>query len=210
VVVNARIVSLDSDEHRSAQELLPWFVNGTLDAAEAARVGEHVAQCTACQADVAAQTQWRAVSFVGAPRADVDHGWAALRTRLDGDAAPRRRGAVFAWWRHALQLAVAAQAAVILVMAFALVSLLTPPEPFRALGSAAAVDANAIVVFRADATQAETSAALRAAGARIVGGPTGADAYLLRLPEPAAPALARLRDERAVVSVEALQGGVAK
>jgi len=74
------------------------------------------------------------------------------------------------------------------------------------LGSATTVDANAIVVFRNDATQAETSAALRAAGARIVGGPTAADAYLLQLPEPAAPALARLRAERAVARVEALQG----
>jgi hypothetical protein len=98
------------------------------------------------------------------------------------------------------------QAAVILVMAFALVSLLSPAEPYRALGSAAVVDANAIVVFRADASQAETGAALRAAGARIVGGPTAADAYLLRLPEPTAAALARLRAERAVASVESLQG----
>jgi len=99
---------------------------------------------------------------------------------------------------------------VILVMAFALVSLFTPGEPYRALGSAAVVDANAIVVFRADATQLETGAALRAAGARIVGGPTAADAYLLRLPEPTAPVLARLRAERAVARVEALQGEAAR
>jgi hypothetical protein len=95
-------------------------------------------------------------------------------------------------------------------MAFALVSTMKPAEPYRALGSSMAVDANAIIVFRADATQAETSAALRVAGARVVGGPTAADAYLLRLPEPVAPALARLRAARAVASVEALQGEAAR
>ena len=208
--MNARILRLGGDAHQAAQELLPWFVNGSLDAAEAAEVGEHVAQCSACQADVAAQAQWRAAAADGMPRGDVERGWATIRTKLDARVAtaPRRRGA-FAWWRG-LQVAVAVQAAVILVMAFALVSLFTPGEPYRALGSAAVVDANAIVVFRADATQAETSAALRAAGARIVGGPTAADAYLLRLPEPTAPALVRLRAERAVASVESLQGEAAR
>jgi len=209
--VNARILRLGSDEHQAAQQLLPWLVNGTLDAAEAAEVGGHVARCSACQADVAAQMQWRAVAADDAPRGDVERGWATIRTKLDARVAtaPRRRSA-FAWWRRGLQVAVAVQAAVILVMAFALVSLMTPAEPYRALGGAGVVDANAIVVFRADATEAETSAALRAAGARVVGGPTAADAYLLRLPEPAAPALARLRNERAVASVESLQGEAAR
>jgi hypothetical protein len=209
--VNARVVPLGGDEHQAAQQLLPWFVNGTLGASEAAQVGEHVARCAACQADVAAQAEWRAVALDDATHGDVDRGWATLRARLDDAATPPRPSAPrFAWWRQALQLAVAVQAAVILVMAFALVSLLAPAEPFRALGSPAAVDANAIVVFRADATQLETGAALRAAGARIVGGPTAADAYLLRLPEPTAPVLARLRAERAIARVEALQGEAAR
>ena len=43
--MKARILPLDSAEHRSAQELLPWFVNGTLDAAEASSVGRHIAGC---------------------------------------------------------------------------------------------------------------------------------------------------------------------
>nr|HET7858781.1 zf-HC2 domain-containing protein [Caldimonas sp.] len=206
--MNARIVRLGGDEHQAAQQLLPWLVNGTLAKTEAAQVGAHVAQCSACQADLAAQTHWRTLAADAAAHGDVDRGWAALRAQLDvaPTAAPRAQP----WWRQGLQLAVAVQAAVILVLAFALVSLLRPAEPYRALGSAAVVDANAIVVFRADATEAETSAALRAAGARIVGGPTAVDAYLLRLPDPTAAALARLRAERAVASVESLQGEVAR
>ncbi len=208
--MNARILRLGSDAHDAAQELLPWLVNGTLDGAEAAQVREHVAQCSACQADVAAQLQWRASAAAEhAPDGDVERGWATLRAQLGG-AEPTRQRRAPAWWRHGLQLAVAVQAAVILVLAIALVSVLKPAEPFRALGSAAAVDANAIVVFRAGATQAETSAALREAGARVVGGPTAADAYLLQLPEPTAAALARLRAARAVASVASLQGEAAR
>ena len=209
--MNARIVRLGGDEHQAAQVLLPWFVNGTLDAAEAAQVGEHVAQCSACQADVAAQTQWRAVAGADStPRGDVERGWAALRPHLDAPAAAPGRRAALAWWRQPLPLAVAVQAAVILVLASALVALLPPAEPYRALGSATGVDANAMVVFRAASTNAETTAALRAAGARIVGGPTAADAYLLRLPEPAAEALERLRAQAAVARAEPLQGEAAR
>jgi len=210
--MNARIVRLGGDEHQAAQVLLPWFVNGTLDAAEAAQIGAHVAQCSACQADVDAQTQWRQLGGAeAAPNGDVDRGWAALRTRLDGlSVPPPVRRPTPAWWRQPLPLAVAVQAAVILVMASALVAVLPSAEPYHALGSAVVIDANAIVVFRADSTQAETSAALLAAGARIVGGPTAADAYLLRLPEPAAPALARLRAQPVVARAEPLQGGAAR
>jgi hypothetical protein len=208
--VNARIVRLGGDEHQAAQQLLPWLANGTLGKAEAAEVGEHVAHCSACQADLAAQIHWRTLAPDGAAPADVDRAWAALRARLDVAASPAPRPAALQWWRQGLQLAVAVQAAVILVMAFALAWVLRPAETYRALGSAAVVDANAIVVFRADATQAETSGALRSAGARIVGGPTAVDAYLLRLPEPTAAALARLRAERAVARVESLQSEAAR
>ena len=84
--MKARILALDSDEHRIAQELLPWFVNGTLDAAEAAQVTAHLAHCSRCQADAAAHADLRAMTADAGPRGDVDRDWAALRSRLD--AAP--------------------------------------------------------------------------------------------------------------------------
>ena len=42
-------------------------------------------------------------------------------------------------------------------------------------------------------------------GARIVGGPTVTDAYLLRVANPTPEVLARLRAQPGVLSVEALQ-----
>lgn len=210
--MKARILPLNSEEHRVAQELLPWYVNGTLDAAEAAQVAAHLAECSVCQADAAAQSRLRSAPVEAATGGNVDRAWVALRGRLDlPTRAPRLRAtAARPGWRRGLQLAVAIQAAVMLVMAVALFSLISPAEPYRALGAAPAVEANALAVFRADATQAQMSAALRGASARIVDGPTIADAYLLRVPDVAPAALARLRAQPGVLSVESLQGEPAR
>ena len=78
-------------------------------------------------------------------------------------------------------------------------------EPYRALGAAPGpATPNALVVFRAVATEAQIRSALRAADARLVGGPTVTDAYLLRLATPGAQTLARLREQGAVLRVESL------
>ena len=88
---------------------------------------------------------------------------------------------------------------------------LPPADSYRTLGAAGAPPAaNALVVFRPDATEAEMRRALRAADARVVGGPTVTDAYLLRIPALDAEALARLRAEPAVARVESLEGEPAR
>jgi len=213
--VKARILPLDSDEHRLAQELLPWFVNGTLDAAEGAQVEAHLAHCGRCQADAAAQAAIRAANVDAGLHADVDGGWASLRGRLGAETAASSRRATATpprrWWKQALQLTVALQAAVVLVLAVALIGVSSRSEPFRALGAApAGAEANALAVFRADASERQMREALRAGGARIVGGPTVTDAYLLRLGDPGPDALARLRAQPGVVRVESLQGEAAR
>ncbi|HEY2558829.1 MAG TPA: zf-HC2 domain-containing protein [Caldimonas sp.] len=210
--MKARVVPLDSDEHRLAQELLPWFVNKTLDAAEAAQVGAHVAQCARCQADAAAQARLRAVVLdADHPGAGVDAAWTAMRARLDTLPASRgtTRASTRASWRPDLRSIVAAQAAVLLVLAVAWVGGVPRGDSYRALGAAPA-DANALAVFRAEATEAQMREALRAAGAHIVGGPTVTDAYLLRLGDAGPAALARLREQPAVLRAESLQGEAAR
>ena len=204
--MNARILPLDSDAHRRAQELLPWWVNGTLDELEAAQTRDHLARCTVCQDDAAALAKLRDMPFASSPREDVDLGWVALKRRLDAPkSAPRGGASLRPGWRDALKAAVAIQAAVIVGLALALWWQRPPLEPYRALGNAPASQANAIAVFRADATQAQTSAALRVARARIVGGPTATDAYLLLLPDADPAALARLRAQPGVLEVQSLE-----
>ena len=91
--MKARVLPLDSSEHRLAQELLPWFVNGTLAAAEAAPVAAHLAQCSRCQADASALAAVRAVPVDVDSGGSVERGWAALRGRLDAPADARRGAA---------------------------------------------------------------------------------------------------------------------
>lgn len=207
--MKARVLPLDTVEHRAAQELLPWFVNETLDTAERVQVAAHMAHCTRCQADAASQAELRAMAIDAEPGGSVERDWAVLRSRLNAlPAAPNRSVATTRpWWKHGLQVAVALQAVVMLVLAVALVGVPSRTEPYRALGVApAAPEANALAVFRSNATEQEMREALDAAGARIVGGPTVTHAYLLRLTDLGPDVLARLRSRPGVLSVESLEG----
>jgi hypothetical protein len=207
--MKARILPLDSAEHRSAQDLLPWFVNGTLEAAEASSVARHIAGCERCQKDVAEQAHLRASASAMQAASDVERDWAVLRSRIEADArAPtgRREGSAPRSWRRWLPVTVALQGAVILTLVLVLIVGPAREERYRTLGAQpAAGEANAVAVFRGDATSEQMRDALRAVGARIVGGPTLTDAYLLRLNDPTPQVLARLRAQPGVLRVEALQ-----
>jgi anti-sigma factor RsiW len=207
----ANVVSIDSEEHRRTQELLPWFVNATLDDDEAAGVAAHLEQCDRCQTDAAAQAALRAIAVDDGHAESLERNWAALRPRLvDRREPPRRSFAARPWWRQGLQLAVGIQAAVILVLAIVLVGVSLPrSEPYRGLGASASTgDANALIVFRAGASEKDMREALRGAGARVVGGPTTSDAYLLHLSDPRPQVLAGLRTHPAVARAESLQGAL--
>jgi len=207
--VKARILPLDSAEHRSAQDLLPWFVNGTLDAAEASSVARHIAGCERCQKDAAEQAQLRASAPAVQAAGDVERDWAVLRSRIEAlPRAPSRQGEDTARgsWRRWLPLTVALQGVVILTLVLVLVAGPSREERYRALGAQpAASEANAVAVFRSDATSQQMRDALHAVGARVVGGPTITDAYLLRVTDPTPQVLSRLRAQPGVLRAEALQ-----
>jgi hypothetical protein len=60
-----------------------------------------------------------------------------------------------------------------------------------------------VVVFQPTATEAQMRAALAASGARLVDGPTAADAYVLNVPpDRRERALATLRASKPVVAAE--------
>jgi len=236
--VKARILAIDSDEHRAVQLLLPWHASGTLPVADAARVQAHLLQCERCRADLAAQGRLRDAlrrEAQPAPLPDLAHGWALLRDAVapadDGaeaevretsrPAPPRRRatggpsGAAAdaprpaRWLPYALGLQGVFALALMVVIAIGWHDAAQRGEPFRALGSGAPAEAaNALIVFRPDASEAQIRHALRSSGARLVGGPTVTDAYLLQVAAPIGPALALLRSAPAVARVESLDGEV--
>jgi hypothetical protein len=134
--------------------------------------------------------------------------------RLDAAPAPaeapapaplRWRERIAANDRSWLRGAVALQACLLAVLA---ALLLRPGEEpaYTGLGASPAVQSGIVVVFRPDTPERELRRIVRASGARLVGGPTEADAYLLNGDDPAA-SLRRLRAEPAVVLAEPLGAG---
>ena len=196
----------DRDAHEQADELLPWYATGQLDDRERSLVEAHLAGCAECQRQLAAEQ--RLVEEFQAESPEVDEaGWARLRSRIATPAPKRERrnwiGEAAEDLRRIFSRPVYATlaAAEVAFVAFAAWFLPFATQPaYQALGSSQApAAANVIVMFRADATEADMRGALVASGATLVGGPTSSDAYLLHVPAKARDsALARLRADHDV------------
>jgi hypothetical protein len=224
--VTARLVHLDGEDHRAVERLLPWHVNGTLDAAEAAVVEAHLAACERCRADVRWQLRLREAAPEmlhpipdAASQRATDAAWARLRDAVAAStpiadpatdagpqpaapAAPRApaRARLPRWfaWGMAAQLAAWSAVAVLL--------LAPAHEPYRALGAGSVHAANALVVFAPGTTERDIRALLRAQDAQLVAGPTGTDAWLVAVaPAKLERAIAAWRASAAVVRAESLQ-----
>ncbi len=216
--MSARIVNLDS-AHKEVRDLLPWFVMGTLDEGERRHVEEHLQACAACRGEVEWEQQLRAANNAALPERDVDRAFAAMRARLP--ASTRK----VSWLERLMESmrprpwagwALAAQAAVIVGLAVALWSRPTPIGPeehsYRALSRPVAAEPSRMVVAFAPQTPlAEMRRILLANGARIVDGPTAADAYILSIaPERAEAAVQQLRAEPSVLLVQSLEAKVTR
>ena len=200
--------------HLEAQDALPWLANGTLAGAELERVQAHVETCAHCRADLALL---RTVHAAGpGPDLDFDPDRALARLMPQLDAAPvQDTPGLLQRWRNRmaandgawLRAAVALQFCAIAVLAALLARPAAHPESdnYRALGAAGANGmARVVVTFRPDTPEAELRRIVRASGARIVGGPTVTDAWLVGADGRLDPVLARLRAEPAVTLAEPL------
>jgi hypothetical protein len=207
----ARIIRLHDDNHWELQRLLPWYVTGRLDPAEHARVEAHLAACEECQEEV--RFERTLAETVKDLPLDAEVGWRRLERRLraepeQGASATRssavRAGAVWGGWAVAACALVAAGVTVL------------PREQssnaaYHALGAPHSVSpGNMVVIFRPETPERAIRAALTGVGARIVDGPTGADAYVLQVPAAQrSQALARLRSGPNIVLAEPVDPGAA-
>jgi anti-sigma factor RsiW len=209
-----RIIRFTPDRHAHARTLLPWYVTGQLDAAEHARVEAHLRDCPECQAEL--KVERRLAGAVAELPFEADNGWAQMQRlieRQDRPAAPLARvrrafakpargGWVLALpgvagWAIAAQLLLA-------VTALALALPLTRGPAYHALGAVQrAPVGDVIVMFRPDASAQALTRALHESGARLVDGPTAADAYVLEAPAGRrAETLGRLRADTSVSLAE--------
>ena len=220
----------DDARHREAQDALPWLANGTLDGTELERVQSHVETCALCRADLAVlrtvhaagpgtDLDWDPERALGRllpqldaplPAQDVPevHSVQALPAQPAPGLRRRWRTLPAANDRTWLRAAVAAQFCAIAVLAVLLARLTAQPDSnhdYHVLGAAGANGAARVVVtFRPDTPERELRRIVRASGARIVGGPTVTDAWLVGADGRLAPVLARLRAEPAVTLAEPL------
>ena len=82
----------DRDGHDEVRLLLPWYVNGSLDSLESARVRAHLRGCSRCRAEVAAQRELRAHIKAIPPPTEIDANLALgkFMARIRDDANPVR------------------------------------------------------------------------------------------------------------------------
>jgi hypothetical protein len=196
--------------HSEAEELLPWYATGQLDARDRDLVETHLSSCEECRRQLALER--RLVSEFRASSPQTDAGWARLRARIEGPSnvhslvARATGGFRQAFSQPGVALLAAAQAGFLIFGGAVLLSLSRPA--YHALGSAPApTSANMIVMFRPDARAREINAALKTSGASLVGGPTATDAYMLSVPAAVRPrALARLQSSAAVAMAQPIDG----
>ncbi len=214
--MTGRIIQMPGDHHRQIQSLLPWYGIGGLDEADAALVEAHLGQCADCQAELRDEQRLSARIAdlpIEAAVPDVEPGWAAISRQIAQEQP--RRSPLRAWLARLttaqpsrreepwLRWALAGQACLVLILCGALWSV-AQPSRYHALGAApATAAANLIVIFRPETPEKDLRRILQANDARLVDGPTVADAYLLHVPEAGrTAALARLRRQVQVVLAE--------
>jgi hypothetical protein len=220
-----RIIRLRADRHHEVQRLLPWYVTGALDLDERDDVAAHLKTCPECLAEL--RLEQRLDIEVAALPLDVEHDWAAMRRRIEKqnqrpwDALVARLGAAGARasraWRSGgpwLGWALAAPA-LVLALVMSPISTVSPfaakPDRYHVLGASQAPAAgNVVVMFRPDASEKAMREALVSSHARLVDGPTEADAYVLRVPSAErAAALKTLRAEPVVALAQPIDSSAA-
>jgi len=190
----------DGNQHQKAWEILPWYVNGTLEGHEQEFVARHILRCQSCADEVT-----RCQSIATAVRSAKEAAWtpspehlARLMERVDRastSAAPEHWRIRVREWIEKIRLhfqetpssfrwALAAQTAAI-VLPTAAIMWQTSVAPYRTLSDAGSGPepgrVHLQVVFADDITEREIRTLLSSLGATIVAGPTPMAVYIVAL-----------------------------
>jgi anti-sigma factor RsiW len=209
--MTGKVLPFDASAHLSADALLPFYVNATLNREQQAFVEQHLETCEQCQQEV----RWLRTLFAdlsaSAPPFDAADDRASVMAAV-GMGADAGRGVPLAkkysavtpvWARWLL----AAQLAAIFFLGAALLSA-RDGASYRTLGAASAParsQSSVAVMFDPTTTEPELRRIVVQTGARISDGPTPAGVFVLQVePDKLDRALQMLRAERAVRLAEPL------
>jgi hypothetical protein len=211
----------DASHHQKVWEILPWYVNGTLDGREHDLVARHISRCQICADEIArCQSIADAVRSVEeAPRTMSPEHLARLMERIDRRSTP---AAAERWqirvheWLETIRLAfqetpslfrwaLAAETTVIVLLAAAIIlqASVAPSLLYRTLSDAGSGPEpgrmHLQVVFADDITEREMRTLLSSIGATIVAGPSPMSVYTVALTADDREAPARTLETLAVL-----------
>jgi len=211
----------EADLHRHVAELVPWYVNDTLEGRDRDAVIAHLPGCPACREEVArcqtlAAGVQSAVDAAGAPgpgrlervlaSIELLEATGAQRTGWRGRwrAGAEWLGDLFQRTPGPVRWSLAAEAA-LLVLVIGLTAwpgVRSPSAPYRTLADGeqrAGQEALIHVVFTEDITERELRTLLRRVEGRIVDGPSAVGLYTVDVrastPDSAAPIVEILRGD---------------
>lgn len=189
--------------HRQCWELLPWLLNGSLDATESQRVRQHMDECSQCAREYQSQARLqqmmqREESILYTPHAPLRK----LMERIDAaevkknacaddapqplrTAMPRRRQ----WLAAAVVLQTLGLIAMATILSWKSAEVREAPR-YSTLTSAPAVLPHgpaARVVFAPSTSLEQLDELLRTQGAQIIAGPSEAGVYTLAFPAAREP-----------------------
>jgi hypothetical protein len=175
------------------EEMIPWFVNGTLNEREHKRVADHLEQCVSCRAELVAQQRIRsAILQPGkvelAPQASFNKLWERISTD-DQTPVPaantRHRAAVAAEWCRQNWMPVALAVQVLIIVSLGVVLATRPHNdattvPYQTVTTDNHADQAIIhVVFADDTRLSDVKDILARTGVEVVTGPSAAGVYSL-------------------------------
>jgi hypothetical protein len=213
--MNGRILPFEPRGHEEALRLLPWLVNGSLEAEERGWVDAHVAGCADCRRERALLEDLHAACLQEEESdAGVDAGWRRVRTGVQPRAAaPSPWQAWRRQWAHTprwVGWTLAAQAALVVafggLLAMGMPRVQAPAATYRTLGATST--GSLMVMVDPAMREGQWRGLLQASGARIIDGPNAAGAYVLAVPPGhTAYACDALRAAPGVLLVERVDGG---
>jgi anti-sigma factor RsiW len=220
-----------ADRHSHVVELVPWYVNGTLDGRDREEVTAHLKECLACR-----QEFDQCQALVTAVRSAADAQWAPAPERLERllasiellEETNVRRVGWRARWRAGTEwlrdlfrstpspvrwaLAVQAAALVLVVGLAVWPGALSSRAPYRTLadGDRRVGQALIHVVFAEGISEREMRTLLERVQGKIVDGPSSVGLYTVeiraRTPDQAMPMVAILRGDPKVRFAEPVPG----
>ena len=208
--MTGRVLRFGSSVHKVVDALLPWYVNGTLEGDELEGVRRHLGECELCRREAEWLRELHAACVAAESVPGASNAFHGLRRRLEAPPPakpsndPPRVAGRSTWTRWAL----AASVAIAVALGASVLRDTSARALYRTLGASggsAQASGSMIVVFDPATTEAELRSILRSADARVVDGPTQANAYVLDVPAGERHAALRaLRSQRAVVLAEPL------